>query len=331
MQTAAIVFSELNRAELRSIEMPEPREDEVQIQTLFSTISCGTEGWILQDRFTWQSTLFPSVPGYQRVGIITKLGRGVQGFQEGDKVFASVGSWEGTKVPPMWGSHMAVGNTRVNEIYRIPSGAGDVDVASAMVAQVGYNAAYRPALQPRDWVVVYGDGIIGQSAAQAARSREARVILVGHRKERLALAAEYSADHVINNREQNVNEAVSALTKGEPVKAVLDSIQGEAVQKDYHELLTRGSGQVVYCGFTPDKTWADMGLLQMRELTTHFVSGWIRPRVESTLDLLAQGKMNMHSLVTHLVPFEQGPAMYDMILNKSEPFMGITLNWKGAL
>ena len=65
-----------------------------------------------------------------------------------------------------------------------------MDAAGAVVAQVGYNAASRVAMQPGDWVVVYGDGIIGQSAAQAARARGARVILVGHRAERVALAAQ---------------------------------------------------------------------------------------------------------------------------------------------
>ena len=328
MKTAAIVFTKPNHTEVQFVEMPDPGEGEVQIRTLYSTISPGTEGWVLQDLFTWQKTLYPGVPGYQRVGVITKLGNGVTGWKEGDKVFATVGCWHGP-VPPMWGAHLASGNTRASEVYRIPDGAGDVDTASALVAQVGYNAAYRPAIQPDDWVVVYGDGIIGQSAAQAARSREAKVILVGHRTERLALAKKFSADHVINNREQSVSDAVKSLTD-ESVKVVLDTVQNEAAQKEYDGLLTRGSGQIVYCGFTPGTVWADMARLQMNELTTHYIAGWTRERVESTLKLLAQGRMNMKALVTHQVPFERGPEMFDMILSKNKPFMGITLNWKDA-
>jgi 2-desacetyl-2-hydroxyethyl bacteriochlorophyllide A dehydrogenase len=330
LKSPAIVFTKPNQTEVQSVDMPDPGEGEVQVRTLYSTISPGTEGWLLQDLFTWQKTLYPGVPGYQRVGVITKLGKGVTGWRAGDKVFATVGCWQGP-VPPMWGAHLALGNTRASEIYRIPEGVSDVDAASAIVAQVGYNAAYRPTLQPGDWVVVYGDGIIGQSASQAARSRQAKVILVGHRNERLALAKKFSADHVISNREQPVSDTAKALTGGEPVKIVLDSVQNEAAQKEYEGLLPHGSGQIVYCGFTPGTGWANMAALQMRELTTHFISGWNRGRTESTLDLLAQGRMNMKGLITHQVPYQRGPEMYDMILRKSEPFMGITLDWTEAL
>jgi 3-hydroxyethyl bacteriochlorophyllide a dehydrogenase len=329
LKSPAIVFTKPNHTEVQFLEMPDPGEDEIQVRTLCSAISSGTEGWVLQDLFTWQKTLYPSVPGYQRVGVITKIGKGVTGWKEGAKVFATVGCWPGP-VPPMWGAHLSVGNTRAGEVYRLPDGAGDVDAASALVAQVGYNAAYRPTLQPGDWVVVYGDGIIGQSAAQAARSRQARVILVGHRDERLALAKKFSADHVINNRGQSVTDTVKALTGGEPVRIVLDAVQNEAAQNEYEVLLPRGSGQIVYCGFTPGTAWADMARLQQRELTTHFICGWSRDRVESTLALLAQGRMNMKALVTHHVPYPRGPEMYEMILRKSEPFMGITLDWTDA-
>lgn len=310
--------------------MPDPAEGEVQVRTLYSAISSGTEGWVLQDLFTWHRTIYPSVPGYQRVGVVMRTGKGVTQWREGDTVFATTGTWSGLIVP-MWGAHLALANTRASEIYAVPDGTNDLDAAAAVVAQVGYNAAYRPSLRPGDWVVVYGDGIIGQSAAQAARTRDARVILVGHRRERLALAKEISADHVIDNREQSPAEAIRALTAGEPVTAVLDSVQSESAQKEYDELLTNGSGQIVYCGFTPGATWADMGRLQQRELTAHFIAGWTRRRLEGTLFLMSQGRMNMRSLMTHLVPFQQGPAMYEMILRKSEPFMGITLDWRDAL
>jgi 2-desacetyl-2-hydroxyethyl bacteriochlorophyllide A dehydrogenase len=330
LKTAAIVFTKKSEAQLRSIDMPDPGRDEVQVRTLYSTISSGTEGWILQDRFSWQPTTFPCVPGYQRVGVITRIGPGVAGWKEGDKVFATVGNWKGT-VAPQWGAHLAVGNTLASEIYRLPDGSpGDIEMSLGVVAQVGYNAAHRASLKSGDWVVVYGDGLIGHCAAQVARSREARVILVGHRRERLALALKNSADHVIDNRGNSVAAAVRNLTAGKPVAVVLDSVQTEEAQMEYEGLLDPGIGQIVYCGFTPGKSWADMGSLQRRQLTTHFVSGWIRPRLESTLELIARGGMSMRPLITHLVSFEKGPQMYEMILNKSEPFMGITFNWKDA-
>jgi threonine dehydrogenase-like Zn-dependent dehydrogenase len=239
---------------------------------------------------------------------------------------ATVGAWDG-EVKPTWGCHVAVGNTRASELYRMPEGTDDIDASGAVVAQVGYNAAYRAVVAEGDWVLVYGDGLIGQSAAQAARSRGARVILAGHRLERLALAAQHSADEVINTRTEDVVARVHALTDGKPVTAVLDSVQKEDAQQQYTPLLEHGRGQIVYCGFTPGLTWASMALLQQRELTTHFISGWNRARMESTLQLMALGKMHLRPLITHLVPYTDAPVMYRMTVQKHAPFLGITFAW----
>lgn len=182
----AVVFEGVDRVTVRDIEMPEPGEGLVQIRTRYSTISAGTEGWGLRNQFTWQPTPFPCVPGYQRTGEITRLGPAVTDWKVGDQVMATIGKWQG-EVGPFWGAHAAVANTPASELFRIPAGAPELDASAAVVAQVGYNAAYRASLKAGDWVVVFGDGIIGQFAAQAARSRGCRVILVGHRAERIAV------------------------------------------------------------------------------------------------------------------------------------------------
>jgi 3-hydroxyethyl bacteriochlorophyllide a dehydrogenase len=241
---------------------------------------------------------------------------------------ATVGQWQG-EVKPFWGSHVAVANTVADQLFWIPDGADEVDAAGCVVAQVGYNAASRVAMEPDDWVVVYGDGLIGQSAAQAARARGARVILVGHRPERLSLAVEYSADAAVNSHDRDVVAFVRDHAGAETVTAILDSVQREEAQREYMPLLERGRGQIVYTGFSPGEAWASMALLQQQELTTHFVSGWDRQRMEATLDLMATGRMHLRPLITHHVPAARGPDMYRMILERSEPFLGICLDWTG--
>jgi 2-desacetyl-2-hydroxyethyl bacteriochlorophyllide A dehydrogenase len=327
-QAQAIVFTAVNQVAVRTITVPDPGPDEVQVRTLFSTISGGTEGWILQNLFTWRPTDYPCIPGYQRVGIIEAVGSDVQGWQVGQRVVATRSEHPG--ITALSGAHAALGNTPVSEIYAVPDGVDDVDASGTVVAQVGYNAASRAVMQPGDWAVVYGDGLIGQSAAQAIRARGARVILVGHRAERLKRAAAHSADVVINSRHERVVETVHRHTGDQPVTVVLDSVQHESAQREYTPLLERGVGQIVYCGFTPGTTWADMALLQQREFTTHFVSGWTRARMEATLRLFAEGKLRLRPLVTHLVPYTQGPDMYQGHLHKSGDFLGMTLDWQEA-
>ena len=289
-------------------------------------ISAGTEGWILQNKFTWQPTRYPCIPGYQRVGVIEKVGADVTDWQVGQRVVATRSTWTGA-INAQSGSHAALGNTPATEIYAVPTSADDRDAAGTVVAQVGYNAASRAIIEPGDWVVVYGDGLIGQSAAQAIRARGAQVIVVGHRDERLQLAADHSADVVINSYHTDVVAAVRDHTGSETVPVILDSVQQEAAQVEYMPLMERSVGQIVYCGFTPGTTWADMGLLQRYEVTTHFISGWTRPRMEATLDAFATGAMALHPLVSHQVPYRQGPDLYRQHLDKSVPFLGMVLDW----
>lgn len=324
--TDAVVFTEACKAAVQKMEMPPPGEGQVQVRTTLSTISSGTEGWIYRNLFTWSPTPFPCVPGYQRAGTITALGPGVKGWRIGERVMAIAGEWPG-KPESFWGAHIAVANTPVGHLFRLHRSVNDIDASACVVAQVGFNAASRAQVPRGNWALVMGDGIIGQSAAQAARANGLRVVLIGHRAERLELAARYSADVVINNRTEEVVPTVQRNTNNKPVAAVLDSVQGEAVQKDYMPLLERGRGQVVYCGFSPERTWADMALLQQNELTAHFVAGWTRPRMETTLRLMSEGKMRLRPLITHQVPHNQAPEMYEMIRNKSAAFMGITLDW----
>ncbi|MBZ0292984.1 MAG: zinc-binding dehydrogenase [Anaerolineae bacterium] len=327
-QAEAIVFTGVGQVELRTIEVADPKPDEVQVRTQFSTISAGTEGWILQNLFTWKPTDYPCVPGYQRVGVIEALGADVTGWQVGERVVATISRHTG--VHAQSGSHAALGNTPASEIYAVPEGTDDIDASGTVVAQVGYNAASRAVIEPGDWAVVYGDGLIGQSAAQAIRARGAKVILVGHRADRLALASAHSADVVINNHEQSVVEMVHSQTGGKPVTVVLDTVQKEATQREYTPLLEREKGQIVYSGFTSGTTWADMALLQQREFTAHFVSGWTRARMEATLNSFATGKMHLHPLITHFVSYQQGPEMYRKHLNKGASFLGMTMDWREA-
>src|SRR6516225_3309949 len=138
MKTRAVVFTSPGQVELQEINMPAPAADEVQIRTTYSTVSVGTEGWILQNLFTWHPTPYPCVPGYQRVGVVEDVGRDVQGWHVGDHVMATLGAWPGS-IQPNAGSHTALGNTPARELYRLPDGVDELDASGAVVAQVGYN------------------------------------------------------------------------------------------------------------------------------------------------------------------------------------------------
>lgn len=331
--TSAVVFTAPGEVRLQPIVMPPPRHEEVQIRTEWSVVSAGTEGWALQDRFTWAATTFPCVPGYQRVGTIVEIGPGIEGFQVGERVMAMRGVWDAADcegISAFWGSHIGLANSPIEDVFRLPDGCDALEAAGAVVAQVGYNAAYRAQLAAGDWILVLGDGLIGMCAAQAARSRGCKVLLAGHRRERMKLARRWCADEVVDSRADDFVGQVQRVVGAPHVAAILDSVQSTSMQPRYLPLLENERGQIVYCGFTPGTCWADMALLQQRELTTHFIAGWNRARMEATLTLLSEKQMQIRPLLTHIVEPEHATKMYRMIAEKSEAFGGIAFDWRNS-
>ena len=325
--TSAVIFRAPGVVEFVEISVSDPGPGEVQVRTDASAISAGTEKWFLIDEFTWRPTPFPCIPGYQRVGTITALGEGVTGWRVGERVAATRSSSAGD-LGLVSGSHAALSNSPAAELFRLRPEIPDADAAACVTGQVGYNAASRIVGDVGDWVVVFGDGIIGQLASQAARARGFRTVLVGRRADRMSIAERHSADSVLDSRTPGLAEAVMRLTDGAAITAVIDTIQTEAAQAQYIELLEAPGGQVVYSGHSPGRAWADMSLLQQREVTAHFVSGWRRDRIEATLEQFASGGMSFSALVTHVVPAERAPEIYQDILTGADGYMGIVLDWR---
>ena len=93
-------------------------------------------------------------------------------------------------------------------------------------------------------------------------------------------------------------------------------------------LLEQGKGQIVYSGFSPkEPPWASMTQLHKKELTTHYIQGINRSRMEATLDLMAENALSLVPLVTHRVSYEHALEMYRMIDARSKPFLCIVFEW----
>ena len=327
MSNPAVVFTAANQIPLLDVPMPPPSAGQIRVRTRVSVVSNGTESWVWRNEFSWSATPFPCVPGYQRVGVVEAVGTGVTDLQPGQVVMACNGSWDGP-IKPFWGSHIAVANSQ--EVYPLPAGMDEIDAAGLVVAQVGYNAASRIQADVGAWVAVFGDGIIGQCGAQAARARGFKVVLIGRRRERLDLAAKHSADQVVDGREKDLPGAIRMAIGAKTVAGVIDTIQNVETQGRYLPLLENGKGQIVYSGFAPDNAWANMAKLQQQELTAHFVAGWNRPRMEATLALLASGRMRLAPLITHRVSWRDAVAAYEQMRDRSGPLMAIAIDWTGA-
>ena len=258
-------------------------------------------------------------------------GARVTGVAPGNRVFMPRGKVTGD-VHAHWGGHIALGQDVQDDVLIIPDGVGDLDAANLVVAQVGYNAASRPRLVGGETAAVFYDGMIGQMAAQALRARGAHVIICGRRAIRLDLALRYSADAVVNLREQDARAALHALAP-DGVDVVVDTTNDPDMPL-YLDVLRERDGQIVLSGSYYTNYAEGRGLtvdtdaLQKREIALLTNQGWTRARLQATLDLMAQGRMRVTPLITHQVSYREAPEAWQLIDNRDPGVLGVAFHWK---
>lgn len=237
------------------------------------------------------------------MGIIEEVGSNVNQFSVGQTVFAT-GCINYADATAGWGAHTSYGISAVGEVFDA-TGIPTMRGAFGVSAQVGFNAASRITGGSDIPVLVIGDGIIGASGALAALANGHNVLVVGRHDDRLERLAELGLKTV----NAHSFDPQSLIDFGP--EAVIDTVQNRDSFDMYFRSLpatwarevlparANGIGQVIYSGHSPDgeTSWADMAHLQKQELTVHFVSGWTRERIESTLTLMRSGKLPMEKLV----------------------------------
>ena len=163
----------------------------------------------------------PARLGMEGAGVVEAVGAGVAHLAVGDRVaYASQ--------PP--GSYCDVRVMPAMNVCRLPDAISFEEGAAMMLK--GLTAQYllkhcRPVegLQPGDYVLFpAAAGGVGLIACQWARALGLRLIGTAGTDAKCALARANGAEHCINYRTQNFVEQVKAITGGQGVKVVYDSV-----------------------------------------------------------------------------------------------------------
>jgi len=160
----------------------------------------------------------PTGLGTEAAGVVEAVGPDVRDLAPGDRV-----AWLG--IPP--GAYAEERNYPAERLVSLPDGIDDRTAAASLLK--GLTAWYllhrSYPVQPGDAVLLYAAaGGVGQIAAQWGTSIGARMIGVVGNEEKARIARERGcADVVLSNAENFVDE-VRALTGGEGVAGVYDSV-----------------------------------------------------------------------------------------------------------
>jgi S-(hydroxymethyl)glutathione dehydrogenase/alcohol dehydrogenase len=259
----AAVLTEL-KSPLRIVELTMPETlavGQVLVKIHFSGI-CGSQlGEI--DGAKGEDKYLPHLLGHEASGTVVAVGAGVKYVKPGNKVVLHwrkgagiegdppVYHWDGKRVNAGWittfNEYAIVAENRITPIQD----DSDMEVASLFGCAVttGFGVVENNArVRIGESVVVFGAGGIGLSVIQAAALVSANpIIAVDIFDNRLELAHQMGATHVINGNTANVREEIKKIVEGAGVDVFIDNT-GQPANIEMGYQITKAQGRVSLVG-----------------------------------------------------------------------------------
>jgi 2-desacetyl-2-hydroxyethyl bacteriochlorophyllide A dehydrogenase len=312
-----VVFGGLEDAVLEGFYEPGPAPDQALIDTLFTAISPGTEKAYYLNHPNFQH-VFPFSPGYSGCGTVRATGPGMSGFKHGDLVAGVF-------------KHRSVNIAGGDEIVSVPGSVAAAEAAFATIGVIALIGVRAAEIAKGETVAVMGQGIIGQIANQIARASVAgRVVAVARTEAKERLSIEHGADSFI---------ALGGGGNGPADLAdkVIDA-SGSSVAFETALRLTRPGGTTVLLGSSADygieSSWPRIVFdkritvkgAHIRNLDAEGTS--YRERVGEFLDLVAQKKVRLTSLITHRFQPEEAAKVYRHLADGERGLVGAIFDWR---
>jgi alcohol dehydrogenase/L-iditol 2-dehydrogenase len=301
--------------ELREVPVPEIGADDVLLAVGAVSV-CGSDVHQAFNTHSWPVNI-PVTLGHEFGGTIAKLGSGVRGFREGDRVVSETAavicgacamcrSGRYNLCPTRKGFGYGVDGAMAEYVkvpgrclHHVPDTLSFDLACLTEPHAVAYNAmCVNVTIRPGDVVVVLGPGPIGLLCARmAALSGANPLVMAGLTSdaERLETARRLGATHLVNAQVDDLEAIVRELS---PLGAdVVCDASGSSRTLAAALSLVRPDGQVTKVGWSPEPLGVDLNPLVQKNvrLQGSFSHNW--PIWERVLHLLASGLTGAEHIV----------------------------------
>ena len=276
---------EPHAVELREIPVPEVGEGEVLLQVGGVSV-CGSDVHQSRNTHSWAVNV-PVVLGHEFGGTVARVGAGVRGFRDGDRVVSETAAY-------ICGSCLLCRSGRYNLcpsrkgfgygldgamaqwvrvparcLHKIPDSLPfDIACLTEPHAVAYQTICVNSLIRPGDLVVIFGPGPIGLLCARmAALSGADPLIVTGVSADapRLEAARRLGATHTVDLQTENLEEIVRGY-RPEGADMVCDATGASQTINDALRI-TRPDGQITKVGWSPDNISVDMNPLVLRNIT----------------------------------------------------------------
>ncbi|MFF1398964.1 zinc-binding alcohol dehydrogenase [Streptomyces sp. NPDC058287] len=333
-------------AEHESAELP---LGHLRVRTRYSGISAGTEltayrgtnpyltrTWDAEARLFRDDEAGISYPvvgwGYSEVGEVTEVSPELAGTPGMPAV--------GDLVWGIWG-HRSEGIVPAERMvgHTLPTGLEPLAGAFARVGAIAYNAVLAGNINLGEDVAVFGQGVIGLIATRLAQLSGARVTAVDAMDVRLETAKQYGAHHTLNARSDAVAERIREATAGRGTDLAIEISGAYPALHEAVRSVTVG-GRVVASGFYQgDAVGLRLGdefhhnrveivCSQIGGVPSSLSGRWTVERLQQTfLRLVADGQVDVKSLVSHVVPVADAADAYVLLDERPADALQVVLEF----
>ncbi len=338
MENKQIVFTKVNKAELLDVNYPQPKENDVIVQTEFSTISCGTEkaNIIGEPSVSISSkenepVVFPRYSGYSSSGVVVNKGSAVTSVEIGDRVAMS------------WSLHKKFNKIHEFNICKIEgNNASMQDAAMCHIGIFPMAALRKTKLEIGESMMVMGLGILGLMAVQFSKCAGAvPIIAVDPVKERREKALKFGADYALDPFEKDFVNRVKEITNG----GVNTAIEVTGLGTGLNQCLDcmKKFGRIALLGCTRDKNFTVDYYRKIHGpgITIVGAHTMARPDAESSphaftqkddiktiLKLCQMGRINLSDMVDEVYSPYDCEEVYTRLINDSSFPVVAQFDWR---
>lgn len=330
----AVVLDRVGSVAVRDVPEPVPQEPDDAIVRVAMSAICGSDLHFVHGK----APLDPGQTiGHEAVGIVERVGPGVERVREGDRVVASFliacglcwfclrGQTQLCDELNILGVGIFGGDLggAQAELVRVPHADTNLlalpddvpDDRAIFVGDALATGVYAAALSgigPGDVVAVVGAGPTGFLIAQAARRAGADVLALDLEPDRLALAERFGVA-AVDVRGRHPQVAVAERTDGRGADVAIEAVGTPAAFETAVDVVRRGGVVTIIGIFAGETIPISAGVYGARALDVRFagltpVHSWWRRALED----VRSGAIDPVALVSHRLPLDEAPRGYEL-------------------
>ena len=282
----------------------------------------------------------PAALGYSCAGEVIAIGEGVTNFKVGD--FVACGG--------QGAYHADVVAVYSNLCVKVPDDTNLKHASLTTIAAIAIQGIRQADLRFGESCVIIGLGLIGQLTIQILNAAGIKTIGVDIDDNQVEIAKKSNPFVVLNRNQKGIEKVILDSTNGLGADAVIITAGTSSLDPvNFAGEITRRKGKVVIVGAVP--TGFDRPNYYKKELELlmsssygpgrydinyeekgiDYPAGYVRwtenRNMQSYIDLLLAGKLDVDKLISHVFSLDNAPEAYNMILDKSENFSGILIEY----